>query len=759
QQPVQPTVACYETATFNTEICDWVVSGQQPVQPTVACYETAVFNEETCAWEVSGEMPAQPTLACYESAEFNTQTCEWDVTGEPNAPIVTEAVECDSYTWSVNGITYAESGQYTYFVDCQDYILNLAINSSTSLLVINQTINEGEIFVYDGISYSVQGTYNINGLNEFGCPAPIQINLTVIPTPPGDGCYAVAVVDYNQGLTKLGTPVNPERSIVTNILGAPDGQNPAIIAPVQNFFSLGFGGYVIASFGEPIANGPGADIKIWESSASPNAERARVEVSQDGVNFFPVGEVSMTGTVDFGHVFNDYVLYVKVVDISNPAQFSNNQVSDGYDVDALECLHGKYIFPGCYATTVVSTKQGKTALGNNVPAVRSNAEFALGEPKPSIVGTVNFYSLGFGGDITLKFDYPIANGPGHDLRVGEVTWNYTCGQYPEIADVFASQDGVNFVYLGSSCHGGTFDLGPLSWALYVKIVDASDASLFPQNNGSDGYDVSGVECLNGIESNPGDDGLVGCSAQTMIDYSPGLTKINTPISANRNDPSKALGLPQNDDSFNFVSLGFGGSLTLRFDYVIFNQPGDDIQVIETSFGNPKCNNYPEHAKIAVSMDNINYVDLGEICLDGTVDLGSVPYTQYVRITDISNKNSSRFASVQTSDGYDVDAVLAIGYCFEATPRFMNDNIERRVDAVLQPNPAKDFTVLNLTGTNANENWNIQIMDAAGRLLMNNQFKSTDGNTQYRIDVQDFAMGVYLVVASNGDQKIVQRLVR
>jgi hypothetical protein len=724
----------------------------------LACYESAFFNTQTCAWDVTSEQPAQPTLACYESASFNTQTCAWDVIGEPNAPIVSEAVECDSYTWSVNGVTYTASGQYTYFLDCQDYTLNLTINSSTPLLVINQTINEGESFVYEGISYTIQGIYNIDGVNEFGCPAPVQINLTVIPVT-GDGCYAVAVFDYNQGLTKLGTPVNSERSIVTNILGAPDGQNPAIIAPIQNFFSLGFGGYVIASFGEPIANGPGADIKIWESSASPKAERARVEVSQDGVNFFPVGEVSMTGTVDFGHVFNDYILYVKVVDISNPNQFSNNQVSDGYDVDALECLHGKYIFPSCYATTVVSTNQGKTATGADVPAARSNAEFALGEPKPSIVGTINFYSLGFGGDITLKFDYPVANGPGDDIRVGEVTWNFSCGQYPELADVFASQDGVNFVYLGQTCQGGTFDLGPLSWAQYIKIVDASDVSQFPFNIGSDGYDVSGVECLNGAEPNPGDDGLVGCSAQIMIDYAPGLTKIGTTVSANRNNPNKALGLPENDQTHNFVSLGFGGSLTLRFDYVIFNQSGDDIQVFETSFGNPICNNYPEHAKIAVSMDNINYVDLGEICLDGTVDLGSVPYAQYVKITDISNVNSSRFASVQTSDGYDVDAVLAIGYCFNATPRFAQNSAFNNVDAVLQPNPAKDFTVLNLTGTNADENWSIQIMDAAGRLIINNQFKSSLGNTQYHIDVQDFAMGIYLVVATNGEQKIVQRLVR
>ncbi|MFN4121857.1 MAG: VWA domain-containing protein, partial [Flavobacteriales bacterium] len=71
--PDQPTLACYQTAVFNSQTCEWDVTGEQPAQPTLACYESAVFNTQTCEWDVTGEQPAQPTLACYESAEFNTQ--------------------------------------------------------------------------------------------------------------------------------------------------------------------------------------------------------------------------------------------------------------------------------------------------------------------------------------------------------------------------------------------------------------------------------------------------------------------------------------------------------------------------------------------------------------------------------------------------------------------------------------------------------------------------------------------------------------
>ncbi|MFM9028231.1 MAG: hypothetical protein ACKOQ6_09560, partial [Bacteroidota bacterium] len=81
-RPAQPSIACYETATFNTTTCQWDVTGQQPAQPSIACYETATFNTTTCSWVVTGQQPAAPTLQCYQTATFNTTTCQWDVNGQ-----------------------------------------------------------------------------------------------------------------------------------------------------------------------------------------------------------------------------------------------------------------------------------------------------------------------------------------------------------------------------------------------------------------------------------------------------------------------------------------------------------------------------------------------------------------------------------------------------------------------------------------------------------------------------------------------------
>ena len=110
-QPAQPTLACYETATFNTTTCflggrnghatgtadacllrDSFVqhrpvggtTGTQPAQPTLN-YADGFVQHHDHQWDVTGQ-PAQPTLACYETASFNKHDLFLDVTGSPAQP-------------------------------------------------------------------------------------------------------------------------------------------------------------------------------------------------------------------------------------------------------------------------------------------------------------------------------------------------------------------------------------------------------------------------------------------------------------------------------------------------------------------------------------------------------------------------------------------------------------------------------------------------------------------------------------------------
>ena len=183
-QDPQPTVACYETATFNTTTCVWDVTGTQDPQPTVACYETATFNTTTCVWDVTGTQDPQPTgLACWQTATFNTTTCLWDVTGtQPTS--TTDVTECNYYVW--NGYTYISSGSYQVTIinsqGCDSIAwLNLTINSGTtsSTTAISCDTYTWAAPLGDGNIYTASGTYTHVSTNAAGCENTETLNLII----------------------------------------------------------------------------------------------------------------------------------------------------------------------------------------------------------------------------------------------------------------------------------------------------------------------------------------------------------------------------------------------------------------------------------------------------------------------------------------------------------------------------------------------------------------------------------------------------
>ena len=137
----------------------------------------------------------------------------------------------------------------------------------------------------------------------------------------------------------------------------------------------------------------------------------------------------------------------------------------------------------------------------------------------------------------------------------------------------------------------------------------------------------------------------GCYAVEFFNYIPGTTNdLLTPIEAARLDATKALGMPESSDvatssaNYNFVALGFGGQITLKFANPIHNGDGDDIYVVETTFGNnaENCARYPEKIRAFASQDNCNWVYLGEGCQNTYFDLQSLGWAQYIKLVDISD---------------------------------------------------------------------------------------------------------------------------
>jgi uncharacterized repeat protein (TIGR01451 family) len=146
-----------------------------------------------------------------------------------------------------------------------------------------------------------------------------------------------------------------------------------------------------------------------------------------------------------------------------------------------------------WADSVVTSSQGKRKDGSPVDPLRSNPNAALGQAEYDTNST-HFFSLGFGGSITLEFDNYIVNEPGDDIELVEATNE----PYPdETVDVFASPDNNTWWYLGPYSKDALIDLSDYSssilYAKYIRLTDTTNPA--PHNNNADAYDLDGVKAL------------------------------------------------------------------------------------------------------------------------------------------------------------------------------------------------------------------------------------------------------------------------
>jgi len=91
-----------------------------------------------------------------------------------NIPTTQTVTACDSYTWTVNGVTYTSSGTYTSGI----YTLILTINNSTSSSQ-SETAIGSYTWPVNGVTYTTSGTYVFVGTNAAGCDDTYILFLTI----------------------------------------------------------------------------------------------------------------------------------------------------------------------------------------------------------------------------------------------------------------------------------------------------------------------------------------------------------------------------------------------------------------------------------------------------------------------------------------------------------------------------------------------------------------------------------------------------
>ena len=321
----------------------------------------------------------------------------------------------------------------------------------------------------------------------------------------------------------------------------------------------------------------------------------------------------------------------------------------------------------CYPAELIDFSQGIKTNNQPIGADRSDPGKALGEPDASNAAG-GFVSLGVGGSITLSFDGVVLDQPGIDLIVYETSFSgNNCGANDdEFADIELSADGITFVFAETICRDGQLDIASygLASVSQIRITNAAQTAT------SDGYDVDGVVAVNGCSPELVDEDP--CYSSFVLDYIPGLNNQGQAIADPlRIDPSKALGAPQLNDTYNFVSLGYGGQLIVSFSGAgAINGPGDDIFIAETTFGNNTFASYPERADIFVSQNDVDYYLVGESFTSSASSFDIDAAGQgFEYITSVKIFDTTPISSVSV-DAYDVDGVVALHGCTEPDPEII-----------------------------------------------------------------------------------------
>ncbi len=316
---------------------------------------------------------------------------------------------------------------------------------------------------------------------------------------------------------------------------------------------------------------------------------------------------------------------------------------------------------GCFAMEVVDYSPNAQSNGDAILMDRSNPEVALGEPDKSDAPG-GFVSLGIEGSITLKFSGLIYDAPGADIAVYETSFSGGSNA-AESALIEVSQNGIDWFFATELVFDGEFDIStlPLDYVSQIRITDMGQST-------GDGYDVDGVEAINGCSDIPVGNDLCYGSFVVEGSYMPGPLKNGEMLTdPERNDPNKALGEPQNDDSLNFVALGHGGEIIIGFDGVVLNQEGDDIEIVETTFGTQDFDSYPEAAEAFVSQDGINFYFVGTVLTNESArfDISSaeqpLAFIRFVKLVDVTPMGSP------SGDGFDLDGITSLSGCTPSGP--------------------------------------------------------------------------------------------
>lgn len=305
---------------------------------------------------------------------------------------------------------------------------------------------------------------------------------------------------------------------------------------------------------------------------------------------------------------------------------------------------------------------------------------------------------------------------------------------------------------------------PVGYVSLAGDCNDADASIYP----------GAAELTDGRDNNCNGtvDEVENCYAARVLSFRQGNRPDGKTIGASRSNPLLALGAPQENNQYNFVSLGFGGELVLELGTPVYDDGSEapDLMVVETTWGwaNRACYEgkgagNPETMVMEVSANGTDWAAIpATFCRNAKVDLspvvggkGKLPYARFIKITDTSNPADFH----PSANGYDVDGIIT---CLELfgnlqaharsagqgsfDPDFFNeapDDEESLQSLSAYPNPVKDVLTLE-TGIYKAESVELNLYNLQGSLVYTGSHQPDQATGQIQLNMQKLNQGVYLL---------------